>query len=184
MSTTKKKLDLGFNSALKKKELGYELNIRDHSAIQTENKILEYLKVQSDPVSFYKLYTDLKFTSGKAQSALNRLAEDGYVTLKRKVDKFKTFVWYDDFKLENEVLELEDENLIIFPVGINYVLGSILNQVPEVSDEYGNFIELVQKALIMYFQQEISPEVKRKAVYKAVEKRIISEEIAKQLLGG
>lgn len=184
MSTAKKKPDLGFNSALKKRELGYELNIRDHSAIQTENKILEYLKVQTDPVSFYQLYTDLRFTSGKAQSALNRLAEDGYVTLKRKVDKFKTFVWHQKFNLENEVLELADENLIIFPVGINYVLGSILNQVPEVTEEYGNFMEIVEKALIMYFQQEISAEVKKKAVYQAVEKGIITEETAQQLLGG
>ncbi|MGQ4875369.1 MAG: hypothetical protein ACP6IY_14990 [Promethearchaeia archaeon] len=182
MFTPVKKRIKVFSSALKKKELGFKLNIRDSSALETEEKIMEYLKSQKKEVSFYKLYTDLGFSSGKAQSALRRLFHDGYIVIKRKINKFKTYIWHKDFELD-DVLELEKENIIIFPVSFDYTLGNILNQIPAVSEEYKNFAEVIQKALIYYFQDYISPEIKKKAVYKAVELGKISEKTAKELLG-
>ena len=55
---------------------------------ETELEILDYLRSQSEPVSFYQLYTDLNYTSGKAQTAIRRMETDEKVFVKKKISKF------------------------------------------------------------------------------------------------
>ncbi|MGV9173714.1 MAG: hypothetical protein ACOC44_02290 [Promethearchaeia archaeon] len=156
---------------------------RELSAKKTENEILDFLKEQGKEISFYKLYRSLNYTSGKAQSALKRLNHKNKVVIKKKIDKFKTFVWYKDFELEPDVIENEDEDLMIFPVRLDRKIGAILREVPEISSEHSNFIDLVKEALIFFFQRKITPDQKRKAIKSAIEKGKISEKLAKEILG-
>jgi len=170
-------------SALKKKETNGPLTDRDQQALETERKILNYLEEKDEPVSFYTLYTDLHFSSGKAQSALKRLQNDKYVFIRKKIDKFKTYVSNNSFDLEPDPLELEDENTIIFPVRLNRVVGAVFQEIPEVSDEHGTFTDIVREALINYFQTQISDDLKQKAIQSAVLKKIISKELGEKILG-
>jgi hypothetical protein len=157
---------------------------RELSAKITESEILDFLQKQKNPVSFYQLYKGLGYTSGKAQSALKRLRKKNAVFLKKKIDKFKTFVWHQDFKIEQDVIENEDENVMIFPVRLDRRIGSILQEVPKINPQYTNFIELVKQALIFFFQEKISSAEKKKAIQNATEKGKISKNLAKEILGG
>lgn len=155
---------------------------RDQQAKETEQEILDYLREQPEAVSFYKLYTDLSYTSGKAQSALKRLRQTEEVFIHKKIDKFKTFVYHEDFDVDPDVLELEDEDTLIFPVRMSRMVGTVLEEVPELSDDYSNFMDLVKKALIMYFQT-LEPDLKRKVIESAIKKGKITEELGKRILG-
>ena len=50
---------------------------------ETEQEILDYLRTQPEAVSFYQLYTDLNYTSGKAQTAIRRMESDEKVVVKK-----------------------------------------------------------------------------------------------------
>jgi len=152
-------------------------------AQETEQEILNYLRHQPKEVTFYKLYTDLNYTSGKAQSALRRMQKNGTVYLRKKISKFKTYVFHKPFELEPKIIKNKDEKIMIFPFSLNYTVGTILKQVPEVSDEYPSFMELVSKAVEYFFQEKLPYELRRKAVYLAVEKGKISEKLGKYILG-
>ncbi|MFO8019639.1 MAG: hypothetical protein R6U96_13515 [Promethearchaeia archaeon] len=166
-----------------KKQL--DLSDREIAAIKTENEILEFLKKQETEISFYDLYKSLNFTSGKAQSALKRLKKRDTIHTRKKIDKFKTFVWHKEFEVEPEVIEIEDESTMIFPVRLDKKVGTILQEVPEVSDgEYSDFMDLIKTALIYFFQENISPEQKKTAIQNAVKKKKITKELAKEILGG
>ncbi len=160
------------------------LTSKKQMAEGTEQEILNYLKNQKKAVSFYKLYSDLNYTSGKAQSALKRLQEQKEIHVRKKIEKFKTFVWYKPFELEPDPLEVEDENTIIFPVRLNKIVGAVFQEIPNVDPTYKNFMEIVKDALIQYFQSQLPPELKEKAIRSAVEKGIIAEELGEKLLKG
>jgi len=151
---------------------------------ETELEVLDYLRSQSEAVSFYQLYTDLNYTSGKAQSAIKRLQEQGAIHIRKKIDKFKTFIWDKDFELEPDPLELEDENTIIFPVRLNRIVGTIFQEIPNVSPNHGSFVDLVKEAIIYYFQTKIPDELKAKAIQNAIKNGTITEELGKKILGG
>ena len=157
---------------------------RELSAKITESEILDFLQKQKNPVSFYQLYKGLGYTSGKAQSALKRLRKKNAVFIKKKIDKFKTFVWHKDFELQQDFIENEDENVMIFPIRLDRRIASILQEVPKINPQYSNFIDLVKQALIFFFQQKITTHEKKKAIQNAIKKGKISERLAKEILGG
>jgi len=156
---------------------------RKQSAKETEREILNYLKTKKVPITFYKLYTDLKYTSGKAQSAVRRLQKKGEIITKRAIMKFQTFILDKDFDLEPKIIKNLDEELMIFPFTIPYTVGAILKQIPKVSDDYSNFIDLVTQAVIEFFQEKLPYELKRKAILLAIKKGKISEGTGKFILG-
>ena len=65
---------------------------RLRSAHQTDQAILHYLKNQETPVTFYNLYKDLNFSSGKAQTAIKRLQERNKVFLKKRIKRLGLFL--------------------------------------------------------------------------------------------
>lgn len=156
---------------------------RKKQAGETEEQILEYLRNQEEPVSFYTLYTELNFSSGKAQSALKRLEEDELIHVRKKISKFQTFIYHEPFEIEPEIIKNLDEDMMIFPFGINYVVGSILKQVPKLTDEYSSFMDLVTKAIGQFFKEKLPYDLRKKAILRAVEKGKIPEELGKQILG-
>ncbi len=156
---------------------------RLRSAHQTDQVILTYLKEQKKPVTFYKLYKDLDFSSGKAQTALKRLQEKNKVFLKKRIKRFENLIFYKDFDLKSEVIELKLENEIIFPIHLNRTIGSILQEIPELSLEYHDLKDLFKKAIIYFFQKEISYDLRNEAIKQAIEKGKISETLGEQILG-
>ena len=156
---------------------------RQKLAQETEQQILNYLQQQEEPVTFYTLYTDLNFSSGKAQSALKRLVDDGLVYIRKKVSKFQTYILNRPFELDPDVIENPEENLMIFPFRLNYVIGSILTEVPELSEEYSSFMDLVTKAVGYFFKEKLPYDLRRKAILQAIQKGKISEDLGKQILG-
>lgn len=172
-----------YHSILKKREVKRSLSDRDLDALDTEKAILEYLGQQEGPISFYSLYKGLGYSSGKAQSAINRMQKDKFIHVRKKIDKFKTFVWHKPFQLDPDPLELEDEDTIIFPVRLNRVVGAVFQQIPELSDEYGNFMEIVAAALVSFFQEKIDADLKEQAIMQAVSKGILTKELGEQILG-
>lgn len=172
-----------YRSATKKREKKDILTGKDVMSLKVETEILDYLRKKSKPVSFYELYTDLDYTSGKAQSALHRLARDGLVVLRRKVEKFKTMVWDKPFSLETDALDVEDEDAIVFPVRVNKVVGAVFQEVPQISEDRKTFADLIRDAMVYYFQEKIPQELKEKAIHNAVEKGIISKALGDKILG-
>jgi hypothetical protein len=159
------------------------LKSRKQMKKETEQEILDYLRSQPEHVSFYKLYTDLNYTSGKAQTALKRLEVDGRIYLRKKISKFQTFVSDNEFELEPKIIKNLDEELMVFPFSINYAVGAILKQLPKLTDEFNNFIDIVKKAVEYYFIEKIPHELRVQAVHRAIEKGKIPEELGRQILG-
>ena len=112
---------------------------REKSANKLEKAILEYLKLKKEPVKFYNLYKDLNLTSGGAQTAIRRMQkkEKGKVFIKKRVNRFENFVWYKDFDIESPIIDLKGQNEIIFPVRLSRIIGLILQEIPELTLEYG-----------------------------------------------
>ncbi len=159
------------------------LKSRDQMKEETEKEILNYLRSQPKHVSFYKLYTDLNYTSGKAQTAIRRLQADGRLYVKKKISKFQTFVYDRDFEIEPKIIKNLDEDIMVFPFNLPYWLGVILKQIPKISDDYTSFMEIVEKSLISFFQEKLPFELKRKAILQAAEKGKIPESLVKKLIG-
>jgi hypothetical protein len=155
---------------------------REKSALDVEKEILEYLKSKSEPVKFYNLYKDLNLTSGGAQTAIRRMQNKRMVFKKKRVKRFENYIWYKDFDIESPVIDLKDQNEIIFPVRLNRIIGLILQEIPELASEYINLTELFKKAILSFFKNKISEELRREAVYQAIEKGKISENVVKQIL--
>lgn len=157
---------------------------REKSANELEKAILEYLKLKKEPVKFYNLYKDLNLTSGGAQTAIRRMQKKkkGKVFIKKRVKRFENFVWYKDFDIESPIIDLKDQNEIIFPVRLSRIIGLILQEIPELTLEYDNLTELFKEAIVYFFHNKISEELRRKAVLQAIEKGKISKNIVKQIL--
>jgi len=157
---------------------------REKSANELEKAILEYLKLKKEPVKFYNLYKDLNLTSGGAQTAIRRMQkkEKGKVFVKKRVKRFENFVWYKDFDIESPIIDLKDQNEIIFPVRLSRIIGLILQEIPELTLEYDNLTELFKEAIVYFFHNKISEELRREAVLQAIEKGKISKNIVKQIL--
>ncbi len=157
---------------------------REKSAIELEKEILEYLKSKTEPVKFYNLYKDLSLTSGGAQTAIRRMQnqEKRKVFVKKRVKRFENFVWYKDFDIESPIIDLKSQNEIIFPVRLSRIIGLILQEIPELTLEYDNLTELIKKAIIYFFHNKISDELRRKAVIQAVERGKISKNLVNQIL--
>ena len=155
---------------------------RIRTADLTDRAILEYLKGQEKPVTFYNLYKDLNFSSGKAQTALKRLQERNKVFLKKRIKRFENLIFYKDFEIESDVIDLKLENEIIFPIHLNRTIGNILQEVPDLSLEFRNLKDLFRKAIVYYFRNEISQELRTEAIKQAIEKGKISETIGEQIL--
>ncbi|TFG07066.1 MAG: hypothetical protein EU539_05980 [Promethearchaeota archaeon] len=149
----------------------------------TEKKILNYLKQQESPVSFYTLYKDLNFTSGKAQSAIKRLVKKNKVYLRKRVNRFENMVWHKDFDIESKFIELKEQDEVVFPFRLNRTIARILQEIPELTSKYKTLSELLKDAIVYYFQESLSPNLKRKAVLQAIEKGTIPKNIGKQILG-
>jgi len=156
---------------------------RKKLAQETEEHILEYLRQREEPVSFYTLYKELNFSSGKAQSALRRLESEELVHVRKKISKFQTFIYHEPFEIEPKIIKNLEEEIMIFPFGINYMVGSILKQVPKLTDEYSSFMDLVSKAIGYFFKEKLPYDLRKKAILQAVEKGKIPEELGKQILG-
>jgi len=152
-------------------------------AHQTDQAILNYLKLQKKPVTFYHLYKDLEFSSGKAQTALKRLQESNKIFLKKRIKRFENLVWYKDFDIETEIIDLEAENEIIFPIYFDRTIGKILEEIPDLSNNYNNLTDLFKKAIIYYFKKGLTHNLKSEAIKQAVEKGKISKALGNQLLG-
>ena len=155
---------------------------RIRSATYTDQAIINYLKKQEKPVTFYNLYKDLNFSSGKAQTALKRLKESNKVFLKKRIKRFENLIWYRDFNLETNIIDGEDSE-IIFPIHLNRTIGTILQEIPELSVEYNDLTDLFKKAIIYFFQNQISYDLKSEAIEQVIEKGKISESLGKQILG-
>lgn len=156
---------------------------RVRSAHQTDQAILQYLKNQEKPVTFYNLYKDLDFSSGKAQTALKRLQERKKVFLKKRIKRFENLIYYKDFDVKSDVIELKLENEIIFPIHLDRTIGNILQEIPELSLEYLDLKDLFKKAIIYFFRKEISYDLRSEAIKQAIEKGKISETLGEQILG-
>jgi predicted transcriptional regulator len=155
---------------------------REKSAIEVEKEILEYLKEKKEPVKFYNLYKDLNLTSGGAQTAIRRMHKKGKVYKKKRVRRFENFIWYKDFDIESPIIDLKDQNEIIFPVRLSRIIGLILQEIPELTLEYDNLTDLFKEAIIDFFHNKISKELRREAVLQAIEKGKISKSLVKQIL--
>ncbi len=155
---------------------------REKSAMAVEKEILEYLKLKREPVKFYNLYKDLNLTSGGAQTAIRRMHKKGKVFMKKRVKRFENFVWYKDFDIESPIIDLKDQNEIIFPVRLSRIIGLILQEIPELTLEYENLTELFKEAIIYFFHNKISEELRREAVFQAIKKGKISENLVNQIL--
>jgi len=157
---------------------------REKSANKLEKAILEYLKLKKEPVKFYNLYKDLNLTSGGAQTAIRRMQkkEKGKVFIKKRVKRFENFVWYKDFDIESPIIDLKGQNEIIFPVRLSRIIGLILQEIPELTLEYDNLTELFKEAIVYFFHNKISKELRKEAVLQAIEKGKISEKLANQIL--
>jgi len=159
---------------------------REKSALELEKHILEYLKSKNEPVKFYNLYKDLNLTSGGAQTAIRRMQkrakEKNKVFVKKRVKRFENFVWYKDFDIESPIIDLKNQNEIVFPIHLNRIIGLILQEIPRLTLEYDNLTELFKEAIIFYFHNKISEELRRQAVYQAIEKGKISENVIRQIL--
>ena len=155
---------------------------RIRSANYTDQAIINYLKEQEKPVTFYNLYKDLNFSSGKAQTALKRLTESNKIFLKKRIKRFENLIWYRDFDLETKIIDGEDSE-IIFPLHLNRTIGTILQEIPELSVEYNDLTDLFKKAIINFFQKEISYDLRSEAIKLAIEKGKISEALGEQILG-
>jgi DNA-binding transcriptional regulator GbsR (MarR family) len=156
---------------------------RLRSAHQTDQEILAYLKAQEKPVTFYNLYKDLNFSSGKVQTALKRLQKKNQVFLKKRIKRFENLVYHKDFDVKSDVIDLELENEIIFPIHLNRTIGNILQEIPELSLEYVDLKDLFKKAIINFFQKEISHDLRNEAIKQAIVKGKISEALGEQILG-
>lgn len=156
---------------------------RIRSAHQTDQAILSHLKKQEKPVTFYNLYKDLNFSSGKVQTALKRLQERNKVFLKKRVKRFENLVYYKDFDVKSDVIDLKLENEIIFPIHLNRTIGIILQEIPDLTLEYHDLKDLFKKAIIYFFQKEISYDLRNEAIKQAIEKGKISEALGEQILG-
>ena len=88
-----------------------------------------------------------------------------------------------DFEIDPKIIKNRDEEIMIFPFSINYTIGSILKQVPKVSEEYPSFMDLVTKAIGYFFKEKLPYDLRKKAILQAVEKGKIPEELGKQILG-
>ena len=155
---------------------------REKSAIKVEKEILEYLRAKREPVKFYNLYKGLNLTSGGAQTAIRRMHKKGKVYIKKRVKRFENFVWYKDFDIESPIIDLKGQNEIIFPVRLSRIIGLILQEIPELTLEYDNLTELFKEAIIDFFHNKISKELRKEAVLQAIEKGNISENLANQIL--
>ena len=154
---------------------------REKSAREMEKNILEYLKSKSEPVKFYNLYKDLNLTSGGAQTAIRRMQKKGKVVKKRKIKRFENYLWYKNFDIES-IIELKDQNEIIIPVRLSRMIGLTLQEIPELTLEFDNLSELIKKAIVFFLRNNISDELRKEAVFQAVEKGKISENLVKQIL--
>lgn len=155
---------------------------REKSAIKVEKEILEYLRAKREPVKFYNLYKDLNLTSGGAQTAIRRMHKKEKVYIKKRVKRFENFVWYKDFHIESPIIDLKGQNEIIFPVRLSRIIGLILQEIPDLTLEYDNLTELFKEAIIYFFHNKISKELRKEAVLQAIEKGKISENLANQIL--
>lgn len=155
---------------------------REKSAIEVEKAILEYLKEKKEPVKFYNLYKDLNLTSGGAQTAIRRMHKKEKVYMKKRVRRFENFIWYKDFDIESPIIDLKDQNEIIFPVRLSRIIGLILQEIPELTLKYENLTELFKEAIIYFFHNKISKELRKEAVFQAIEKGKISKSLANQIL--
>ncbi|MFX1340037.1 MAG: hypothetical protein ACFFDK_15610 [Promethearchaeota archaeon] len=158
---------------------------REKSALELEKDILEYLKAKNEPVKFYHLYKDLNLTSGGAQTAIRRMQkkEKDKVFVKKRVKRFENFIWYKDFDIESPVIDLKNQNEIVFPIHLNRIIGLILQEIPNLTLEYDNLTKLFKEAIIFFFHNKISEELRREAVFQAIEKGKISQNLVKQILG-
>jgi len=177
------------NSPNKLKYSKKSKKIRVRKPKYIEEKILQILKQTERPVTLYKLYKDFNrredgfsLTSGGIQSALKRLVEKEKVYVKKKIKRYENQIWYKDFDLKIEPIELEDQNEMIIPVYLNRTIGSILEEIPDLSSDFKDLTELFTQAISFYFKNSISDDLKEMAVSQATEKGKISKSIAEQIM--
>lgn len=157
---------------------------------KTEDIILEHLKEKKSEISFYQLYKELtevdeitkqckiKITSGGLQSALKRMANKNKIFMKKRVKRFETLVWYKNFDID-PIIDLEDQNEMIFPFRVNRTIGLILQEIPELTSDYKNLNDMIREAIIFFFRNKISEEIRKKAFNQAVEKGKIPKNLVK-----
>ena len=148
---------------------------------KTEDRILELLKEKNNEISFYQLYKELteedeitkqcklKITSGGLHSALKRMAKKNKIFIKKRVKRFETLIWYKNFDTD-PLIDLEDQNEIIFPFRMNRTIGLILQEIPELTSEYNNLTDMIKEAILFFFRNKISDEIRKKAFNQAVKK--------------
>lgn len=162
---------------------GKKINQREKSARETERVILGYLKEQDKPISFYSLYRNLGFSSGRTQTALKRMERDGIVFMKKRIKRFENLVWHKEFELKPHIIDLEENNIYIVPIRLNRTIGLILEEIPQLNPQFKDLTTLFKQAISSYFIEKIPFELRREAVYQAIKKKKISEGLGKRILG-
>ena len=159
------------------------INKRKRSANDTERVILEYLMRQEEPITFYNLYKNLGFSSGKVQTALKRMEEKRTAFLKKRIKRFENLVWYKEFQIKPHIIDMENDNLFFIPVRINRTIGLILQEIPNLTPEFIDLTSLFKRAIISFFREKIPLELRRDAIIQAIQKKSIPPELGKQILG-
>ena len=132
-----------------------KINPREKSARETERVILEYLKEQEKPISFYSLYKNLNFSSGRTQTALKRMEKNNMVFIRKKIKRFENLVWDKEFEVEPHIIDLEERNLYIIPIRLNRTIGLILEEIPQLNPQFKDLTTLFKQAISSYFIESL-----------------------------
>lgn len=160
-----------------------KFNPREKSARETERVILEYLKEQEKPISFYTLYKNLNFSSGRTQTALRRMEKKNMAFVRKRIKRFENLVWHKEFEVEPNIIDLEKGNLYIIPLRLNRTIGLILEEIPSLTPEFKDLTTIFKNAISSFFIEKIPFELRREAVYQAIKKKKISESLGRKILG-
>lgn len=160
-----------------------KFNLREKSARETERVILEYLRNQEKPVSFYSIYKNLGFSSGKTQTALKRMENNSKVFVRKRIKRFENLVWHKEFEIEPHIIDLEKANLYIIPIRLNRTIGLILEEIPSLTSDFKDLTTIFKNAISSFFIEKIPLELRREAVYQAIKKKKISESLGRKILG-
>ncbi len=147
---------------------------RTRNPSQTDAEILILLKSRRNPMKFHEIAKKLGYTSGKLQTAIKRLNKKGRICKKmvpNGTGRSVTIIFFQEFDSD-----------IIIPIKMKDTTAKIIEIIPEVMEQFSDINDLFRVALVSYFKN-ISPEIKKKAIQKAVEKGFISQQKGDFLLG-
>lgn len=156
------------------KEIKEKCRNRTRNPHQTDAEILSLLHENEAPMRFHEITKKLGYNSGKLQTAVKRLSKKGRICKKivpNGTGRSVTMIFFEEFDSD-----------IIIPIKMKDTTAKIIEMIPEVMDEFSNINDLFRVALVSYFKG-ISPDIKKKAIQKAVEKGFISNKKGDILLG-